>query len=234
MLNVALSIRVNSIVQQSFGFEQETTVAIASGAFWLRGFCLPIADALLDAVTLQCKRYPPQTMMTPMGYPMSVKTTSFGQIGWQGDTNGYGYVRLHDNEANDGAKNIDAHWADIPKEFLDLAQAAASRAGYQDFLPDTCLLNIYAVGAKMGLHQDKDEHDFTQPIVSVSLGIPAIFLFGGPKRSDKTVNIPVVHGDVIVWGGESRRYFHGVNKVPAASHPVVGAQRINLTFRKAL
>lgn len=121
----------------------------------------------------------------------------------------------------------------MPEVILQLAETAAQQAGYAGFVPDSCLINVYAPGSKMGLHQDKDEQDFTQPIVSVSLGLPATFLFGGARRTDKPVKIPLVHGDVVVWGGASRRFYHGVAPVQPGQHPLIGPQRINLTLRKA-
>jgi len=208
-----------------FSDELDKQVKLAEGAVWLRGFALPEADALWALVSAHLATHPPQQMMTPMGYPMSVKTTSLGDYGWVGNATGYGYARLN--------PVTNQPWPPIPTLLLSLAQRAANAAGYADYCPDTCLINLYQTGAKMGLHQDKDELDFTQPIVSVSLGVPATFLFGGAKRTDKTAKIPLTHGDVVVWGGASRRYFHGVNAVKLGQHPLLGALRCNLTFRKA-
>jgi DNA oxidative demethylase len=198
---------------------------IAEGAYWLRGFALPVADTLWAILLAHFKQHPPQTMMTPMGYPMSVKTTSVGDYGWVGATEGYGYTKIN--------PNTQQAWPAMPDAFLSLAQQAAQQAGYADFSPDTCLVNVYAIGTKMGLHQDKDELDFTQPIVSVSLGIPATFLFGGAKRTDKTMKIPLTHGDVVVWGGASRRFYHGINTIKPNRHALLRELRCNLTFRKA-
>jgi alkylated DNA repair protein (DNA oxidative demethylase) len=121
----------------------------------------------------------------------------------------------------------------MPKPFLELATTAAEDAGFPAFTPDACLVNRYEPGAKLSLHQDKDERDFTQPIVSVSLGLPAVFLFGGDKRADKTTRVPVTHGDVIVWGGPKRLRYHGVMPLKEGIHPLLGRYRVNLTFRKA-
>jgi alkylated DNA repair protein (DNA oxidative demethylase) len=123
----------------------------------------------------------------------------------------------------------------MPDSFIALAQRAAGEAGFDGFLPDACLINQYKVGARMSLHQDKNELDFKQPIVSVSLGLPAVFQFGGLARADKTIRIPLSHGDVVVWGGESRLRYHGVLPLKADTHivPALGEHRINLTFRKA-
>jgi alkylated DNA repair protein (DNA oxidative demethylase) len=156
---------------------------------------------------------------------MSVQTTSFGPLGWVGNQSGYGYAKY--NPFTQQA------WPPIPALLSTMARDAASAAGYHHFEPDSCLINVYAIGTKMGLHQDKDERDFHQPIVSVSLGIPATFLFGGAKRSDPTMKIPVLHGDVIVWGGASRRFYHGISTIRPNQHPQLGNIRCNLTFRKA-
>jgi DNA oxidative demethylase len=208
-----------------FSEQLETQVKLAEGAYWLRGFALPKAGALFPLLMQHFKMYPPQQMMTPLGHKMSVRTTSFGQFGWVGTNNGYGYAKYD--------LVTKKQWPAIPDSLLDLAQRAAEEAGYKNFIPDTCLVNVYEVASKMGLHQDKDELDFKQPIVSASLGIPAKFLFGGAKRNEKVIKIPVVHGDVLVWGGVSRRFYHGVDAISPNRHPLLGARRINLTFRKA-
>ncbi len=209
-----------------FDEQLASKLRIAEGAYWLRGFALPVADALWQHLTAHFKQYPPQQMLTPMGHKMSVRTTSLGQVAWVGTKGGYGYAKI------DTA--IHKALPPMPATFMQLANDAASAAGYADFTPDSCLVNCYAIGAKMGLHQDKDERDFTQPIVSVSLGIPATFLFGGAKRHQPSTKIPLTHGDVVVWGGVSRRFYHGVQPIRQASHSALGQQRINLTFRKAL
>jgi DNA oxidative demethylase len=208
-----------------FSEQVESQVLIAQGAYWLRGLALPEADALCNILLHHFETYPPQQMMTPMGYKMSVRTTSFGQFGWVSTKSGYGYSRYD--------LITKKHWPAIPELFLHLVKRAAERAGYTQFVPDTCLVNVYEVGSKMGLHQDKDEHDFSQPIVSVSLGLPAIFQFGGLVRSDKVAKIPLTHGDVVVWGVESRLCFHGVLPLKAGTPLSLGQRRINLTFRKA-
>lgn len=199
-------------------------VPLAEGACWLPGFALPVMDALWSSLQQHLSDYPAQQMMTPMGL-MSVRTSSMGDWGWVGSKQGYGYSPVHPETR--------IPWPEIPSVILQLSAAAALKAGYRGFVPDSCLLNVYAPGSKMGLHQDKDEMDFSQPIVSLSLGIPATFLFGGAKRSDKSIKIPLQHGDVVVWGGASRRFYHGVAPVKANTHPLLGAQRINLTIRKA-
>lgn len=214
-------------MQESFIFDDEPLITrIAHGAYWLRGFCVNKADAYWAILTEHFVYYPPQTMMTPMGHPMSVKTTSFGDVGWVGNARGYHYSRADQENGR--------NWPSIPKPLIDLAVQSASAAGYHNFMPDTCLVNVYAVGAKMGLHQDKDEHDFSQPIVSVSLGLPATFLFGGNNRHSPTQKIQLTHGDVVVWGGKSRQYYHGVKPIENGLHPLIGRLRCNLTFRKAM
>lgn len=210
---------------QLFSALEPAQQTFASGLVYLRGFALTHEDQLLADLHAVIAAAPLRTMMTPMGYPMSVATTSCGALGWVGDTTGYGY------SAVDPISQLP--WPTIPNSFIQLAQTAASAAGFDDFLPDACLINQYQVGTKMGLHRDKDERDFTQPIVSVSLGIPARFQFGGNKRSDKPIQILLSHGDVVVWGGASRMFYHGVMTIQPNHHPKLGNTRINLTFRKA-
>lgn len=198
---------------------------LAEGASWLPGFALPGMPALWACIQQHLLAHPAQQMMTPMGYPMSVQTSSLGEWGWVSSLQGYGY------SAVDPASG--QPWPAMPGVILQLAAEAAAAAGFPAFVPDSCLINIYSPGSKMGLHQDKDEQDFTQPIVSVSLGLPATFLFGGARRSDPTRKLPLTHGDVVVWGGASRRFYHGVSPVKPGEHPLTGRQRINLTLRKA-
>ena len=199
---------------------------ICEGAMLLRGFALPQESELLRDINTVISTMPPRQMFTPSGLPMSVTTTSCGDAGWVSDARGYRYSK-RDAQSQQ-------RWPAMPKSFFTLATQAAREAGFENFFPDSCLINRYAVGAKMSLHQDKDEKDFSQPIVSVSLGLPATFLLGGLARTDKTTKIPLVHGDVIIWGAGERLFFHGVLPIKAGSHPLLGEQRINLTFRKAL
>jgi alkylated DNA repair protein (DNA oxidative demethylase) len=165
-------------------------------------------------------------MATPGGQKMSAAITNCGAAGWVSDRRGYRYEQ-RDPEA--GGK-----WPEMPALFHDLATVAAAAAGFAGFVPDVCLINRYAPGAKMGLHQDRDEADFSAPIVSVSLGLPAVFLWGGPQRTDRTVKLPLFSGDVVVWGAKQRLYFHGIAPVKPGCHPLLGAARLNLTFRRAL
>jgi len=208
-----------------FADQIDNKIPIGDGAVLLRGFALPEANEIYALLLTHFAQYPPQVMMTPMGHKMSVATTSMGDVGWGSSQAGYGYASHH--PGNQKA------WADIPKVMADLAARAAYEAGYQHFSPDCCLVNVYKVGSKMGLHQDKDEQDFTQPVVSVSLGVPATFLMGGAQRAGKTAKILLDHGDVVVFGGVSRRFYHGVQTIQPATHPLLQQQRINLTFRKA-
>lgn len=191
----------------------------------LRGFALPVMDALLagvDAVTAQA---PFRHMETPGGYTMSVALTNCGQLGWTSDARGYRYARIDPLSGQP--------WPAMPQAFLQLAQAAAAEAGFPGFEPDACLVNRYTPGTRLSLHQDKNERDYDAPIVSVSLGMSATFLFGGQARTDSTVKVPLRHGDVAVWGGVDRLRYHGVMPLKDEPHALLGRQRINFTFRKA-
>ncbi|MDN2675939.1 DNA oxidative demethylase AlkB [Janthinobacterium sp. SUN033] len=191
----------------------------------LRGFALPYLHEMLPALHAVVLAAPLRHMATPGGLRMSVAMSNCGPLGWVTDGRGYRYAR------HDPASGLP--WPPMPPVFLRLARQAALAAGYPDFTPDACLVNRYAPGARMALHQDRDECDFTAPIVSVSLGLPATFLFGGAGRADKAARIALLHGDVVVWGGADRLRFHGVAPLKEGEHALLGAQRINLTFRKA-
>lgn len=199
--------------------------ALAPGAVVLRGFAIPAAIDLLAALNEIVRQAPLRQMITPGGFRMSVAMSNCGALGWVADRSGYRY----DPTDPDSGKA----WPALPYSFLRLAQAAATSAGFENFEPDACLINRYQPGAKLSLHQDKDERDLTQPIVSVSLGLPATFLFGGLLRKDKPARVLLTHGDVAVWGGPARLRYHGILPLKAGHHPVLGEQRINLTFRKA-
>jgi alkylated DNA repair protein (DNA oxidative demethylase) len=164
-------------------------------------------------------------METPGGFTMSVALTNCGALGWTSDRRGYRYA------ASDPVSG--APWPAMPESFRRLARDAAAAAGFPGFEPDACLINRYAAGARLSLHQDKDERSHVEPVVSVSLGIPAVFLWGGMRRADKAVRIPLFHGDTVVWGGVDRLRYHGVAPLKAQHHPLLGEQRINMTFRKA-
>ena len=199
--------------------------AIADGAVLLRGFARPVEAELIAAIREVTAQAPFRRMFTPGGHQMSVAMTNCGRAGWVTDRSGYRYDPL-DPESGQA-------WPAMPPALSRLAAEAAGEVGFKDFVPDVCLINRYEPGARMSLHQDRDELDFAAPIVSVSLGLPAIFLFGGSKRSDRTRRFRLQHGDVVVWGGASRLFFHGVAPLADGEHAVLGRQRINLTFRKA-
>ena len=197
---------------------------MAEGAVLLRGFVGDSETALIAALRDIVAAAPFRRMFTPGGHQMSVAMTNCGSAGWVTDRTGYRY-RPDDPETG-------KPWPAMPQLLRELADRAAKHAGFSGFAPDVCLINRYVPGAKMSLHQDKDELDFGAPIVSVSLGLPAIFMFGGLKRSKKPRRFRLEHGDVAVWGGPSRLFFHGVAPLAEGSHPVMGPQRLNLTFRK--
>lgn len=198
---------------------------IAAGAVLLRGFARPAETGLIAGIGEIAAQAPFRHMVTPGGHEMSVAMTNCGSAGWVTDRSGYRYDGV-DPESR-------APWPAMPASFGALAGQAAAAAGFGGFVPDACLINRYQPGARMSLHQDKDEDDFAAPIVSVSLGLPAIFLFGGLRRSDKPRRHRLEHGDIVVWGGPSRLFFHGVAPLADGEHALLGRQRINLTFRKA-
>ena len=199
--------------------------ALGEGAVLLRGFALAHERALLAALDGVIRAAPWRHMVTPGGLRMSVAMSNCGALGWISDRRGY---RYSPDDPRGGTP-----WPALPSAFARLAREAAAHAGFDSFAPDACLINRYEPGAKLSLHQDRDERDFEQPIVSVSLGLPAVFLFGGLRRTDKQVRVPLAHGDVVAWGGPSRMRYHGVLPLKDGTHPVLGACRINLTFRKA-
>ncbi len=191
----------------------------------LRGFARPVEAELLAAISEIEAQAPFRRMFTPGGHQMSVAMTNCGNAGWVTDRSGYRYDRIDPGSGKP--------WPAMPSVLRELAESAAGEAGFAGFVPDACLINRYEPGAKMSLHQDRDEKDYSAPIVSVSLGLPAIFLFGGPRRSDKTQRYRLAHGDVVVWGGPSRLFFHGVAALADGEHPLLGRKRVNLTFRRA-
>jgi alkylated DNA repair protein (DNA oxidative demethylase) len=205
--------------------ELPRTVVIADGAALLRGFASAAERALLAALDPVVARAPWRHMVTPGGARMSVAMTNCGALGWVSDRSGYRY---------DGVDPMSGRpWPALPAPFEALAREAAAQAGFAGFAPDACLVNRYEPGARLSLHQDRNERDLSAPIVSVSLGLPALFLFGGLQRGGRPVRVPLQHGDVVVWGGASRLRFHGVMPLAAGDHPLLGAQRINLTMRRA-
>jgi alkylated DNA repair protein (DNA oxidative demethylase) len=199
---------------------------MADGAVLLRGRALPLETEILAALKEICAHAPFRHMTTPGGFLMSVAMTNCGAAGWVTDRTGYRYDRL-DPESG-------APWPSLPDCFRELAVAAAVDAGYAGFAPDSCLINRYKPGARLSLHQDKNERDLTQPIVSVSLGLPATFQFGGLARKHPVRRFALRHGDIAVWGGPSRLCYHGVTELKDGEHEKTGRMRINLTFRHAL
>lgn len=191
----------------------------------LPGFALPWVEHLLPALRRVVLAAPFRNMTTPGGRTISVRVTNCGSLGWVSDLAGYRYSPL------DPLSNVP--WPALPHAFLELAQHAAIAAGFDGFVPDACLVNSYLPGNRLTLHQDRNERDFSQPIVSVSLGLPATFLLGGHARSERTRRIGLQHGDVMVWGGEDRLRFHGIMPLQDGVHPLLGARRINFTLRKA-
>jgi alkylated DNA repair protein (DNA oxidative demethylase) len=199
---------------------------LAEGATLLRGKALPVEGAILTALGAIQVLAPFRHMTTPGGFIMSVAMTNCGNAGWITDRTGYRYDSVDPDSG--------LPWPEMPGCFLALAIAAATDAGYPGFIPDACLINRYKPGARLSLHQDKNEHDFSNPIVSVSLGLPATFQFGGLRRQDPTQKIALRHGDIVVWGGKSRLRYHGIAELRDGEHDLVGRMRLNLTFRRAL
>ena len=197
---------------------------LAPGAVLLRGFAASKAAELLAEVQ-QVTARSPFRLMSARGYPMSVAMSNCGTVGWVTDEMGYRYDSTDPKTA--------MSWPVMPSSFRDRAAAAAAAAGFEGFEPDACLLSRYVPGARLSLHQDKDERDLESPIVSISLGLPAVFLFGGLRRSDRPRRVPLAHGDVVVWGGPARLRFHGVLPLKDGCHPLLGPCRVNLSLRKA-
>lgn len=207
------------------GLFDEPQEPLGDGAVLLRAFALGEAEALFAAVQGVIAEAPLRHMVTPGGLAMAVAMTNCGPLGWVSDRRGYRYQ---------GTDPLSGHaWPAMPGVFRALAGRAAAAAGFDGFAPDACLVNRYVPGTRLSLHQDRDETDFGAPIVSVSLGLPAVFLWGGMKRADRPHRVPLQHGDVVVWGGPSRLVFHGVAPLAEGEHEHLGAQRVNLTFRKA-
>jgi DNA oxidative demethylase len=198
-------------------------IAVADEVVWLRRYAStpPLRAAILEIAA----RAPFRQLTTPGGGRMSVAMTNAGPWGWHSDARGYRYV---DRDPLSGQP-----WPALPASFAALAAQAAAAAGFADFAPDCCLVNRYAVGAQMGTHRDYDEHDLRQPIVSVSIGLPAVFLWYGATRQGPPQRVPVTDGDVLVWGGAARAGYHGVRRLAAPPPGTADAWRFNLTFRRA-
>ena len=203
---------------------QPSREEIADGAVLLRGFVKPIESELIEAVRAIVAQSPFRRMTTPGGHLMSVAMTNCGERGWITDHTGYRYDPIDPPTG--------APWPAMPPVLRDLARRAAEQGSFAGFAPDACLVNRYEPGTRLSLHQDKDELDYSAPIVSVSLGLPATFLFGGVARTDKPRRFRLVHGDVVVWGGVSRLAYHGVAPLADGEHALLGRKRVNLTFRR--
>ncbi len=205
--------------------EQTRREELCPGAVVLRSFTPRDDAAIFKALHDVTAQAPLRRMITPGGFRMSVEMTNCGARGWVSDRTGYRYDRLDPESGNP--------WPAMPAVFMKFAREAAASAGFAGFDPDACLINRYEPGARLTLHQDKDERDFGHPIVSASLGVPAVFLFGGLRRNDRPMRVPLIHGDVVVWGGPARLRYHGVLPIKHRHHPLTGHSRINLTFRRA-
>lgn len=199
--------------------------ALAEGAVVLRGFARAAQHVLLADVQAVIGAAPLRHLVTPGGLQMSVAMTNCGALGWLSDRRGYRYDALDPLSG--------APWPAMPNSFRRLAAEAAAAAGFAGFAPDACLINRYVPGTKLSLHQDRDEKRLGAPIVSVSLGLPAVFQFGGLRRADRALRVALRHADVAVWGGPSRLRFHGVLPLADGEHALLGRQRLNLTFRLA-
>ena len=197
---------------------------LEEGAVVLRGFAAARAEQLVADVRVVAQAAPFRHLTVPGGHTMSVGMTNCGRVGWVSDRTGYRYDAVDPGSGE--------HWPAMPLSFVELATKAAEEAGFAEYQPDACLINRYTAGAKLGLHQDKDEQDAWAPIVSVSLGLPATFLWGGKRRNDPIRRMRLESGDVVVWGGPARFIYHGVAPLKAGEHPLTGDARINLTFRK--
>ncbi|WP_455425202.1 DNA oxidative demethylase AlkB [Dryocola sp. LX212] len=206
-----------------FADESPWQEPLADGAMILRRFARSQADELIAQIADVARRSPFRQMVTPGGYTMSVAMTNCGERGWTTDR--YGYLYSPDDPLTG------KRWPAMPQVFRALSDAASAAAGYPGFSPDACLINRYVPGAKLSLHQDKDEPNLQQPIVSVSLGLPAVFQFGGLKRNDPLQRVMLEHGDVVVWGGASRLFYHGILPLKPGQHAATGEVRYNLTFR---
>lgn len=203
---------------------EQQRITLGKQAVVLRQRASALADQLVAEIQSVVTQAPLYQMVTPGGLPMSVRTTSCGSHGWASDQRGYGYASAQPNAEA---------WPPIPPNWRDLAVAAAKEAGFVQFAPDTCLVNQYRLDSRMTLHQDRSEQDLRQPVVSISLGMSALFLWGGMQRSDKAAHVELHHGDVVVWGGVDRLRFHGIKHLTGAPHPSLGAMRYNLTLRRA-
>lgn len=205
--------------------DHRANVALEPGAVVLHAFAVDEAPALLAAIEAVAQASPWRHMTTARGWRMSVAMTNCGNAGWLSDPSGYRYDAIDPQTKR--------QWPALPSAFADLAVRAADAAGFEHFEPDACLINRYEPGARLSLHQDRNERDFSAPIVSVSIGVPATFLWGGATRAARPRKVRLEHGDVVVWGAEARMNFHGIDTLRADAHALTGDIRFNLTFRRA-
>lgn len=205
-------------------FGQQDPQQFSQAGFYLPEFIGNSAGAVIDEVRACVRQSPLRHFRTPGGGTMSVLSSNCGDYGWVSDSQGYRYQTTDPKTMQP--------WPAMPTRLKVLARQAATQCGFHSFDPDVCLINVYRPKAKMGLHRDNDESDFSQPIVSFSLGIPATFLWGGLKRQDKPLHIDLKHGDGLVWGDADRLRYHGIKTLSESHHPATGDVRINLTFRK--
>ena len=213
------------LITQKAEQKAEFLQQILPDVYLLKEFTLSAEQTILTDLFAVINQAPLRHMVTKMGFNLSAAMTNCGDLGWVSHRKGYGYNALDPETGKP--------WPKMPASFKQLAQLAAAQVGFSHFEPDACLINQYKVGASMGLHQDKDELDFNQPIVSVSLGISAVFLFGGLLRNNKPIKIPLLHGDIVIWGRDARLNYHGIMPLKPNIHAGLGAHRFNLTFRKA-
>jgi len=199
---------------------EPTHEEIFPGAVLMRSLALPQDNEFFTAAEAIIAARPLHHTTTPSGLPMGVMVTDCGDS------------RAFANRWDTANPERMRLWPPMPPLLRDFAIRCAVRSGFPQFRPDACHINRYQAGTKLGLHQDRHECDWTQPIVSLSFGLECIFLLGGLQRTDKPRRILLEHGDVIVWGGPSRMRFHGVQPLKPGHHPLTGPYRYNLTFRK--
>lgn len=216
---------MNGDLFAAYGAGESRPQRLGAGTVLLHGFATTMATTLLADLQQVIERAPFRHMRTAGGFRMSVAMSNCGRLGWLSDEAAYRYDPIDPHSA--------CPWPPLPQSFLRLARMAAADAGFPGFEPDACLINRYRLGSRLSLHQDRNERDFSAPIVSVSLGLPAVFLLGGMRRAAPTIPVGLNHGDVLVWGGPDRLRYHGVRPLKAGDHPLLGDQRINLTFRRA-
>ena len=207
-------------------FPAPESIVLSPGAVLLPGAGLSDEQGIVSALEAMLAQAPARQMVTPGGLLMSVAVSNCGRLGWVSDRSGYRYQAQDPDTA--------LPWPAMPDCLFRLAHNAAARAGFDGFEPDACLISVYTPGARLSLHQDKDEREVAgHPLVSLSLGLPATFQLGGLSRSDKSIKVPLTHGDVLVWGGPSRLRYHGVATLPDGEHHLLGRRRVNLSFRHA-